>query len=88
METGNLMNYLLGIDLGTSSLKTIVLSRDGQILSADALDYQFDSPVQGYAEQDPAVWWDACVNTIKISNRNHSFKTKIPLKNPIQNYHI
>ena len=64
METGNLMNYLLGIDLGTSSLKTIVLSRDGQILSADALDYQFDSPVQGYAEQDPQVWWHACVTTV------------------------
>ena len=58
------MNYLLGIDLGTSSLKTIVLSRDGQILSADALDYQYDSPVQGYAEQDPQVWWHACVTTV------------------------
>ena len=58
------MDYLLGIDLGTSSLKTIVLSRDGIVLSSDAVDYQFDSPVQGYAEQDPQVWWNACVTTI------------------------
>ncbi len=58
------MSYLLGIDLGTSSLKTIVLSRDGQILASNAIDYQYDSPVTGYAEQDPQVWWDACVNTI------------------------
>ena len=65
MEAGDLMNYLLGIDLGTSSLKTIVLSRDGQILASDALDYQYDSPVQGYAEQDPNVWWNACVTTIR-----------------------
>lgn len=64
METGDLMNYLLGIDLGTSSLKTIVLSQDGHILSSDALDYQYDSPVQGYAEQDPLVWWEACTITI------------------------
>lgn len=49
------MSYLLGIDLGTSSLKTIVLTRGGIILSSDAVDYQFDSPVQGYAEQDPQV---------------------------------
>ncbi|MBR6089601.1 MAG: xylulokinase [Anaerolineaceae bacterium] len=59
------MSYLLGIDLGTSSLKTIVMSQDGKILSSDAVDYQFDSPVQGYAEQDPQVWWQACVSTIR-----------------------
>ena len=63
------MNYLLGIDLGTSSLKTIVLSQDGWICGSEAIDYQFDSPVQGYAEQDPAVWWDACVNTIRTAVR-------------------
>ncbi len=61
------MSYLLGIDLGTSSLKTIVLSQDGQILSSCAIDYQFDSPVPGYAEQDPQVWWDACVKTVTAS---------------------
>ena len=59
------MNYLLGIDLGTSSLKTIVMSLDGKILASDAVDYQYDSPVQGYAEQDPEVWWRACVDTVK-----------------------
>ncbi len=64
MEKGDLMDYLLGIDLGTSSLKTIVLSRDGMILASDAVDYQFDSPVPGFAEQDPQVWWDACLKTI------------------------
>ena len=58
------MNCLLGIDLGTSSLKTIVLTQDGRILSSHAIDYQYDSPVTGYAEQDPEVWWNACVNTI------------------------
>ena len=69
------MSYLLGIDLGTSSLKTIVLTRGGIILSSDAVDYQFDSPVQGYAEQDPQVWWDACIRTI----RNATRKANIPV---------
>ena len=57
-------NYLLGIDLGTSSLKTIILSQRGCILISSAVDYQFDSPCPGYAEQDPQVWLDACVRTI------------------------
>ena len=69
------MSYLLGIDLGTSSLKTIVLTRGGIILASDAVDYQFDSPVQGYAEQDPQVWWDACIRTI----RNATRKANIPV---------
>ena len=33
------MAYLLGIDLGTSSLKTIVLSSGGDILAAEAVGY-------------------------------------------------
>ena len=67
MEEGFLMSYLLGIDLGTSSLKTIVLSRDGQIRASDAIDYQFGSPVQGWAEQDPEVWWNACRDTVRAA---------------------
>ena len=69
------MDYLLGIDLGTSSLKTIVLSREGVVLSSDAVDYQFDSPVQGYAEQDPQVWWNACVTTIVNAVRSAGIST-------------
>ena len=63
------MSYLLGIDLGTSSLKTIVLTQGGIILASDAVDYQYDSPVQGWAEQDPRVWWDACLRTIRNAVR-------------------
>lgn len=61
------MAYLLGIDLGTSSLKTIVLAPDGTIPASNAADYSFDSPVPGWAEQDPEVWWDACIRTIRAA---------------------
>ena len=60
---------MLGIDPGTSSLKTIVLSSAGSILSSDAVEYNFESPLRGYAEQDPRVWWDACVTTVKNALR-------------------
>ena len=58
------MNYLLGVDLGISSLKTVLLSEKGQILITSAVNYQYDSPCPGYAEQDPQVWLDACVRTV------------------------
>ena len=58
------MTYLMGIDLGTSSLKTILTDPDGHTVAVRAEDYQFDSPRPGCAEQDPEVWWDACRRTV------------------------
>ena len=59
------MAYLMGIDLGTSSLKTMIIREDGQVVCVSAQNYQFASPFSGYAEHDPAEWWDACVSTIR-----------------------
>jgi xylulokinase len=54
------MPYMMGIDLGTSSLKVIVIDAEGNIRAESSRDYQFDSPLNGYAEQRPDVWWSAC----------------------------
>ena len=59
------MAYLMGIDLGTSSLKTMIIREDGEVVCVSAQNYQFASPYSGYAEHDPAEWWDACVATIR-----------------------
>ena len=59
------MAYLMGIDLGTSSLKTLLMDENGQIEAVCARDYQFASPRNGYAEHDPREWWDACCFTIR-----------------------
>ncbi len=55
----------MGIDLGTSSLKTLITDERGTVVAEAAQAYQFDSPHGGYSEQDPEVWWDACVKTIR-----------------------
>ena len=55
----------MGIDLGTSSIKTLVMDEDGDIRAVCSRDYQFHSPHNGYAEQDPEEWWAACVETIR-----------------------
>ena len=57
--------YLMGIDIGTSSLKTLVTDENGKVMAEAAEAYQFDSPRGGYSEQDPEVWWGACVRTIR-----------------------
>ena len=49
------MAYFMGIDIETSSLKTIIIDESGFIKALSSQSYQYDSPEEGYAEQDPEV---------------------------------
>ncbi|MBV9492466.1 MAG: xylulokinase [Verrucomicrobia bacterium] len=55
------MSHLLGLDLGTSSLKAVVASDKGKIVGLGQGEYPIDTPEPGAAEQDPALWWKAAV---------------------------
>lgn len=46
----------LGIDIGTSGCKALVLSDSGEILATHTATYDFDRPQFGWTEQDPLVW--------------------------------
>jgi len=48
---------LLGIDLGTSRLKTVLYDIDGRCLAAAAADVPMIRPQPGWYEQDPNSWW-------------------------------
>ncbi|NLV58830.1 MAG: xylulokinase [Clostridiales bacterium] len=55
------MACIAGVDLGTSSLKVIVMDEGGTVLAEASAQYDYDSPVNGYGEQNVDVWWQACV---------------------------
>ncbi|SKB82274.1 xylulokinase [Lachnospiraceae bacterium] len=59
------MGCYMGVDLGTSSMKTIIIDESGRVLGIDSESYQFASPFNNYAEQEPEDWWKACVMTIR-----------------------
>lgn len=46
----------LGLDLGTSGLKGVLLDETGAVLATAESSYAFDSPHPGWAEIDPGVW--------------------------------
>src|ERR1700730_4625032 len=48
----------LGLDLGTSSAKAVVVDTGGQVLAAASAGYTVTSAVAGYAETEPAHWWN------------------------------
>lgn len=55
------MGYLLGYDLGSSSIKATLLAADtGKVVasaSSPASEMVIDAPQPGWAEQNPAHWW-------------------------------
>ncbi len=59
------MKYILGIDLGTSSTKTVLFDTNGEKIASSTVEYDLIQPKNGWAEQNPADWWNATINTIK-----------------------
>jgi xylulokinase len=49
----------LGLDLGTSSAKAVVVDTGGQVLAQASAGYAVTSAAAGYAESEPAQWWSA-----------------------------
>ena len=57
--------FVLGLDVGTSSVKCVVASlHENQLWTSD-VQYEFDVPHPGWAEQDPAIWWQASVQAVR-----------------------
>lgn len=55
----------MGIDLGTSSVKTLIANTKGKILAVAQRDYRIDSPRKDFAEQNPENWWCGTSETIR-----------------------
>jgi xylulokinase len=49
----------LGLDLGTSSVKAVMLDTAGQVLAQASAGYPVHAAQAGYAESDPGDWWRA-----------------------------
>ena len=54
--------YLLGYDVGSTSVKATLLDAESGRAVASAAspsqELEIDTPQPGWAEQDPEVWWE------------------------------
>ncbi|WAH36359.1 xylulokinase [Alicyclobacillus dauci] len=63
------MKALLGLDLGTSAAKCLVMDLQGKVLGVASTAYPTYTPQPGWVEQKPIDWWHACVNSVRACLR-------------------
>lgn len=59
------MRYVIGIDLGTSAVKLLLMDEEGKILKIVSREYPLYFPKPNWSEQNPADWWNAVVDGMK-----------------------
>lgn len=57
--------YLLGIDVGTTALKVVVLDPGQGVVAQVQRPHTLRSPHPGWAEEDPGEWWDTTVSAVR-----------------------
>jgi xylulokinase len=56
---------LLGLDVGTSAVKAVLVRPAGAVAGAATAPLTLDTPRPGWAEQDPDAWWEASATAIR-----------------------
>lgn len=54
----------IGVDLGTSACKFLLVDENGEVKNTVTKEYPLFFPHPGWSEQDPAHWWNACLEGI------------------------
>lgn len=57
--------YLLGIDVGTTGCKALLIEAAGRVVADATIEYPMSTPKPLWAEQDPDDWWSATVASIR-----------------------
>ena len=59
------MEVLLGIDLGTTGVKGLLVDEEGKVVDSETQEYPLIAPRPGWAEQDPLVWKEKSLEAIR-----------------------
>jgi xylulokinase len=68
------MNHFLGIDIGTSGTKTLLIDESGKVIAEANASYPLHQPKPGWTEQDPEDWWNATVKTVRAVMKQSGLK--------------
>ena len=57
--------YLLGIDISTTATKALLIDEAGAVVAVGVSEYAFETPRPQWSEQDPALWWQGLVDSVR-----------------------
>ena len=66
----------IGVDLGTSAVKLLAMSNDGEILKTVSVEYPISFPKSGWSEQNPEDWYKETILGIKELIKDFSLYVK------------
>ena len=66
------MASVLGIDIGTSSVKVMLLDVERGVIGVESRGYDVLIPQIGYAQQDPDTWWEAVISCLSRLRTRYS----------------
>lgn len=64
----------LGIDLGTSAIKVVLINQDGQLLDSFSEPLTISRPAEKWSEQSPDQWWQATLACMAQLSLKHNLK--------------
>lgn len=59
------MPYFIGIDVGTTGSKVLLIDERGAVVTSHTSEYPLYTPKVGWTEQHPDEWWTATVRSIR-----------------------
>ena len=59
------MQHYLGIDIGTSGTKVLLINEAGAAVGSHGVEYPLSTPRPMWAEQDPQLWWNAATECVR-----------------------
>jgi len=70
------LQYTLGLDIGTSAVKALLMNQNGEIIAENSEGYPLSTPQAGWAEQNPEDWWQASQKVIRDLILENEIKAK------------
>ena len=74
MNPGNI-SYTIGIDVGTTSIKGVLLNSSGNLMVTTAKEYTLESAAQDLCEVDPEIYWSISCFLIRELLKNSSINS-------------
>ncbi|MCJ7824157.1 MAG: xylulokinase, partial [Anaerolineales bacterium] len=59
------MTYFIGVDTSTTATKALLINEKGQVFGVASSEYTFEAPQPLWSEQEPLLWWEATVKSIR-----------------------